>query len=145
MSPEAGGRFRENREFWNRPDGPGGPMKRKYGVVEEEMERQRLQHLNPGGGNFAGTSRPFGNEMRAAKHMRTGGAQNVAMHKYVEVDQTALKKAFLNFVKTIFENPSQKKSYLEDGRHGKLQCIACRRFAHLELNSILCFESSFFC
>lgn len=113
--------------------------------------------LNPNGypigfgerGEFvAGTSNPYprdvadvgrGDELRASKYMRVGGGyenfhgrqagiggDNVS-HKHNDVDQSALKKAFLHFVKLINENVSQKKNYLENGKQAPLQCVACGR------------------
>ncbi|KAL4312653.1 hypothetical protein GQ457_01G022380 [Hibiscus cannabinus] len=136
--------FRDNRDYWNSPgDGPG-PLKRKYGEEgkdlreekKEERVMQRFGHANAkvytlGSGGpdlLAGTSSP-NEEMRAAKYMRVGvGLQNSNLgfnNKHLEVDQSALKKAFLHFVKAIFENAAQKKNYLEDGKQGRLQCLAC--------------------
>ncbi|KAG0456214.1 hypothetical protein HPP92_024002 [Vanilla planifolia] len=43
------------------------------------------------------------------------------------VDQKALKNAFLRLSKTINDNPSQRKNYLEDGKNGPLQCVVCGR------------------
>ncbi|KAL7210207.1 hypothetical protein ACSBR1_031717 [Camellia fascicularis] len=96
----------------------------------------------------AGTSNPYprdvadvgrGDELRASKYMRVGGGyenfhgrqagiggDNVS-HKHNDVDQSALKKAFLHFVKLINENVSQKKNYLENGKQAPLQCVACGR------------------
>lgn len=76
-----------------------------------------------------------GDEFRAAKFMRVGGgyenfrggSDNVGLNKHNDVDQSALKKAFLHFVKVLTENPSQKKNYLENGKQAPLQCIACGR------------------
>ena len=146
-SPPLG--FRGNRDYWNGPgDGPG-PLKRKYGEEEkdlreekkEELARQRFGHANakvytlgPGGPDLlAGTSTLFQNEeMRAAKYMRVGGGfenNNLGFNnKHLEVDQNVLKKAFLHFVKAVFENAALKKNYLEDGKQGRLQCLACGRF-----------------
>lgn len=119
---------------------------------KEDLAKQRqhfLQYGNPngfpagpggrGGGEFlTGTS---GDESRAPKYMRIGdryenvgfrqggggGSNNVGL-KHLEVDQNALKKAFLNFSKLINENAHQRKIYLEEGKHSRLQCIACGRF-----------------
>lgn len=123
LSPEAGG-LRDNREFWNKPiGGPDGvgAMKRKYG---DDMQR-----VNPGGEGFAGTSGPIEEKSRPSKYTRSGlgGGQTVVKHNYFEVDESALKKAFLHFTKAINENVAQRKNYLENGKQGRLQCIACRR------------------
>ncbi|KAK6254953.1 hypothetical protein SCA6_016258, partial [Theobroma cacao] len=145
-SPPLG--FRDNRDYWNGPGEGPGLFKRKYGEEEkdlreekkEEFARQRHGHPNakvyssgPGWPDrLAGTSSPFRNEeMRAAKYMRVGGGfenNNLGFNnKHLEVDQNALKKAFLHFVKAVFENAAQKKNYLEDGKQGRLQCLACGR------------------
>ncbi|XP_054822104.1 LOW QUALITY PROTEIN: uncharacterized protein LOC129320600 [Prosopis cineraria] len=119
-------------------------------------QRKQLLHdanVNPNGfpprGEFSrGISGPFKHdlmdpgresELRASKYMRVGGAyenvgfrqsggigDNVAL-KHLEVDQDALKKAFLQFVKLVNENVTQKRNYLEDGKHGRIQCVACGR------------------
>ncbi|XVF28844.1 hypothetical protein REPUB_Repub15cG0067100 [Reevesia pubescens] len=145
-SPQMG--FLDNPDYWNGlRDGPG-PLKRKYGEEEkdlreekkEELSRQRMGHpnakvytLGPGGPDrLAGTSSPFRNEeTRAAKYMRVaGGFENNNLgfrNKHLEVDQNALNKAFLHFVKAVFENAAQKKNYLEEGKQGRLQCLACGR------------------
>lgn len=119
------GGFRDNREFWNKPSGGPdgmGPMKRKYG--------DDLQYVNPSGEGLAGTSGPFEEELRPSKFMRNGvgAGQSLVKHNYFEVDESALNKAFLHFVKAINENVAQRKGYLENGKQGRLQCIACRRF-----------------
>ncbi|KAH7573776.1 hypothetical protein ACOSP7_007638 [Xanthoceras sorbifolium] len=130
MSPEAAG-FRENREFWNRPDGPG-PMKRKYGVDDDKERQLSMQYPNPRGEGLAGTSGLFVPETRAAKYMRTDGGGSIGVHSvekhnYAGVDQIALKKAFLHFAKLINENVAQRKVYLENGKQGRLHCVACHR------------------
>ncbi|PSS33867.1 suppressor of gene silencing like protein [Actinidia chinensis var. chinensis] len=88
---------------------------------------------------MAGTSNPYlreGEDSRAAKYMRVGGGyenfhgrqggDNVGL-KHNDVDQSSLKKAFLNFVKLVNENAGQKKNYLENGKQAPLQCVACGR------------------
>lgn len=120
--------------------GPGNSMKRKFGDEEREgrdgFERQRQQLLQYGNvdANVNGKPGPSGalvgrggEEMRAKKFMRTGES-NVGELKHNEVDQAALKKAFLHFVKLVFENANQKRKYLADGKQGSLQCVACGRF-----------------
>ncbi|XP_022721840.1 uncharacterized protein LOC111279188 isoform X2 [Durio zibethinus] len=145
-SPPLG--FRDNRDYWNGPGDGLGLLKRKYGEEEkdlreekkEELAKQRfglanakVYTLGPGRPDrLAGTNNPFQNdEMRAAKYMRVGGGfenNNLGFNnKHLEVDQTALKKAFLHFVKAVFENATQKTNYLEDGKQGRLQCLACGR------------------
>ncbi|XVE81617.1 hypothetical protein DITRI_Ditri15bG0079500 [Diplodiscus trichospermus] len=140
--------FRDNRDYRNGQVDATGPLKRKYGEEEkylreeekEELARQRFGHSNAkvytlgsgGPDRLPGTSSPFQNEeMRAAKYMRVaGGSENNTMgfkNNHLEVDQNALKIAFLHFVKAVFENAAQKKNYLEDGKQGRLQCLACGR------------------
>ncbi|CAI9118467.1 OLC1v1020043C1 [Oldenlandia corymbosa var. corymbosa] len=125
-------RFR-NQDFRN----AGNSLKRKFGDEEREgrdgFERQRLQLLQYGSDNsnaMAGTSGIHGEgrrgEVRAAKSMRIGEG-SVGKTKHHEVDQDALRKAFLHFVKLIFENATQKKKYLANGKQGSLQCVACGR------------------
>lgn len=136
-----------------RGPGPGmeGSMKRKYIHEEEDKQRQlqqQHQFAHFGIGNtsngfpvgpsefFAGTSGPFGrsggggggDEYRASKYIRLsgGGSENVAL-KHLEVDQSALKKAFLHFAKLINETANQRNNYLENGKNGRLQCLACGR------------------
>lgn len=118
----------------------GTSLKRKFGDEGREgrdgFERQRQQLLQYGNvdGNsnrMPGTSGVHvgrgGEEVRVAKLIRTDEG-NVGGQKHHEVDQ-ALKKAFLHFVKLIFENANQRKKYLANGKQGSLQCLACGRFA----------------
>ncbi|KAL5702283.1 hypothetical protein ACHQM5_027518 [Ranunculus cassubicifolius] len=99
------------------------------------------------GGHMAGTSSPFDrdqldhgrgfDDMRATKHMRMGGEYDLSAgrgmpssdvgSKYHNVDQQALKRAFLQFVKLIYENNAQKMKFLENGKQGSLQCLVCGR------------------
>lgn len=144
-----------SQEYWNsleqqghpghgrRPgpgDGHGSSMKRKFGDDERErgdgFERQRQQLLQFGnaGGNVTGTPGTSGmymgregEEMRAAKYMRSS-ERNVGGVKHNQVDQSALTKAFLHFVKLVYENAHQRRKYLADGKQGSLHCIACGRF-----------------
>lgn len=124
---------------------------------KEELLKQRQQfmqygHQNgfpvagPGGRGGQFLSGASGEESRAAKYMRIGDSyENIGLRqsggggggggssgnvglKHLEVDQNALKKAFLNFCKLINENPHQRKNYLEEGKLSRLQCIACGRF-----------------
>lgn len=134
-SPRLG--FRDNRDFRNPPGPDGsGSMKRKY--IEDEKDARGEKRDDFGSQRFAqyatlngyplgpGTSSPFRNEeMRGVKFMRVG--DNGGFNWQLEVDQTALKKAFLYFVRMIYDNPLDKKNYLEDGKKGRLQCIACGR------------------
>lgn len=115
--------------------------KRKFGDEDgrDEFARQREQLLRNAngfsrvsGGEFsAGPSGPLKRdftdpvEMRPSKHSRVDGVGSVNNARHAQVDQDALKKAFIHFVKLINENPLQKNSYLENGKQGRLQCLAC--------------------
>lgn len=124
------------QDYWNSigfdgPRGGGGQeisMKRKY--VDEERQRQQL--LQFGGANVGpgpGPSGGFrGDDMRATKFMRMD-ERNGGRIKHSDVDQGALKKAFLHFVKVIYENGNQKKRYMDDGKQGSLRCLACQRLS----------------
>ncbi|ESQ47617.1 hypothetical protein EUTSA_v10020450mg [Eutrema salsugineum] len=137
--------FRDQRQLWDRPE---GSMKRKFPGEEEidrrerdergEMLRQRHQFMHYGNPNdqslMARTSSPFtrdvGEDARAAKHMRIGSSRHEnggQALNYLQVDQVALKKSFLGYVKRIYEDPSEKKNYLENGSTGPLQCLVCGR------------------
>lgn len=112
--------------------------------MDEEKELQHLMsRANSSRDRLVGTSGHFDEETRAAKYMRTTpGAvgPSVVKHKYDEVDHAMLKKVFLHFVKVINENVALRKSYLvEDGKQGRLQCIACRRFDQYKTIVILYF------
>ncbi|XP_047330405.1 uncharacterized protein LOC124933994 [Impatiens glandulifera] len=69
-----------------------------------------------------------GGELRASKYMRvsTGSSETVGL-RHNDVDQEALKKAFLHFLKSINENAGLKKNYLENGKQGPIQCVVCGR------------------
>lgn len=154
MSPDMGDPFLRDRgqEYFNLMG------KRKFGDEGEMMrddrelawKRQQLLQLgnagvnpngHPGGEFLAGPSNPRdmagfggGDEFRMAKQIRIGGGYqglqvNAGPNKHNEVDQSALKKAFLHFVKFINENANLKKLYLENGKQGPLNCIACGRSA----------------
>lgn len=112
---------------------------------EEEKHRQQFGMGNgfPIGNEFlAGNSGPFGrsgggggggdeySNNRASKYIRLGGGgsnENSVLHKHLQVDQSALNKAFLQFAKLLNELSNQKKTYLEDGKLGRLPCLACGR------------------
>lgn len=136
---------------------------------EFARQRKQLLHdanVNPNGfpprGEFAmGTSGTLKRDMmmdpgrdaelRASKYMRVGGVyENVGFRqpggvgdnvtlKHLEVDQDALKKAFLHFVKLINEHAMQKRNYLEDGKQGRIYCIACGRFERIVLDMFFAF------
>ncbi|XP_010511334.1 PREDICTED: uncharacterized protein LOC104787443 [Camelina sativa] len=127
--------FRDQRKHWDRPE---GSMKRKYPGEEEfdrrderaaDMMRHRQQFMHYANPNdhslMAGTSGQFGEDGRAAKHMRTGSSRHESGG--LQVDQVALKKSFLSFVKRVFEDTAEKKNYVENGRKGRLQCLVCGR------------------
>lgn len=127
-------------QFYDRPE--GGSLKRKHPGEEEidrgELLRQRqqfMQYANPDDPSLmAGTSRrDAGEDARAAKHMRVGSSRNESG------GQVALKKAFLDLVKRIYEDPLEKKNYLENGRKGRLQCLVCRRFDEFQSVSFFFF------
>lgn len=61
--------------------------------------------------------------------MRIAGDSVGIVNKHLEVDQNKLKKAFLHFTKVINETEAERKRYLDDGKQGRLQCVACGRFA----------------
>ncbi|KAF3589214.1 hypothetical protein F2Q69_00030716 [Brassica cretica] len=143
MGPEFGRfppeEFRDQRQH-------EGSMKRKHPGEEEidgrdergDLLRQRQQFMlyaNPNDPSLmAGTSRrDSGEDARAAKHMRVGSSRNE------NGGQVALKKAFLDLVKRIYEDPSEKKNYLENGRKGRLQCLVCGRFDEFQSVSCVCF------
>ncbi|KAF9677596.1 hypothetical protein SADUNF_Sadunf08G0124100 [Salix dunnii] len=82
----------------------------------------------------AGTS-CVADEMRTGKKMRIGRGDDVGLanrnnnRNVGEVNQSQLKKAFFHFVKLINENETDRKKYLEDGKQGRLRCVACVRIA----------------
>ncbi|KAL3626289.1 hypothetical protein CASFOL_029838 [Castilleja foliolosa] len=129
-----------NPEYWN--PGPENSLKRKFGENEREgredgFERQRKQLLQYGNvngpGPSSGNNLGRGEEMRAPKNMRFFEGSSSKL-KHSEVDQDALKKGFLHFVKMVFETANQKKSYLADGKQGSVPCLACGRgVAHTEV------------
>ncbi|KAF5752271.1 hypothetical protein HS088_TW01G00179 [Tripterygium wilfordii] len=136
-APMSPGGLRDNRDSWNPMVGPGeGSSKRKY-RAEEERPKQFFNPngypMGPGPDHFsAGTGSHFGrgrDEMRAPKYMRTEAEHGNVKTKHLEVDQAALKKAVLHFVKIINENVGQRRTYLEDGKQGRIQCVACGRLS----------------
>lgn len=90
----------------------------QYGNADGPVAAGPRGEFYPGGGG------PFrgGEEFRGSKY----GRESVRS-KHFEVDQTALKKAFLQFVKTVNENSHHKKNYIENGKNGPLKCVACGR------------------
>ncbi|CAN8270422.1 unnamed protein product [Cochlearia groenlandica] len=115
-------------------------MKRKYPGEEGndhrdergEMLRQRqhqfMQYANPNDQSLiaGGTSSPFVEDGRAVKHMRIGSSGGQAVSHF-KVDQAAVKNSFLGFVKRVFEDSSERRNYLENGRKGRLLCLVCGR------------------
>ncbi|KAF2284203.1 hypothetical protein GH714_019889 [Hevea brasiliensis] len=129
MSPEGLG-FRDNNQNHN------PSTKRKYDGGEEEFRfGNKPNGLYPGpdyrGEFLAGTSSPFrrnlSDESRAGKYIRIAGDSVGVIIKHLEVDQNKLKKAFLHFTKVINETEAERNRYLEDGKQGRLQCLACGR------------------
>lgn len=102
--------------------------KRKFDEVERDgFARQRMQllhdaNVNPNGFPSRGHISP---EFRGSKYVRLGGESESVSDKHLNVDQVAVKKAFFHFVKLVNENPSMKRNFLEDGKHGRIQCVAC--------------------
>ncbi|KAG6757469.1 hypothetical protein POTOM_037781 [Populus tomentosa] len=133
---------------------PGGPRfpPRSPDVLgfqnqnKRKFEEELVKHGNSSSSNYnnnnsigrnytlggAGTSN-VGDEMRAGKQMRISSGDGVGFvssnnnRNVGEVNQSELKKAFLHFVKVINENEADRKKYLEDGKQGRLQCVACGR------------------
>ncbi|XP_025677341.1 uncharacterized protein [Arachis hypogaea] len=135
--PSPSSRFDRPRhpDYRNLP--PEASGKRKFGDEDggggrDELAKQREQLLRNANLNN-GFSAAGPSELRPNKQIRVdgvvagGGGLGVKHHQ--QVGQENLKKAFLHFVRLINENPSQKKSYLEDGKQGRIQCIACGRSA----------------
>ncbi|GER44674.1 large proline-rich protein bag6-B [Striga asiatica] len=122
-----------NPEYW--ASGHDNPLKRKLGEDErggrdDGYERVRQQLLQYGNANGAGPSTGYniggGEEIRVSKNMRVLDGSSSKL-KHGEVDQNALKKAFLHFVKLVFESGNQRKNYLADGKQGPVPCLACGR------------------
>ena len=123
----------------------------KEDFAKRRQQQQYMPYGNPngfpvgpghrGGEVLAGNN---GDHLRANKYMRTVGGYNnsvgfrqgtgsgsgdqVSHIKHLEVDQSELKKAFLRFAKSLNESANQRKNYLENGKHSRIQCLACSRF-----------------
>lgn len=138
--PDDGFMRNRNPDHWNPLGVEGGrvgdgAMKRKFGDEGKDgldrLRQQVLEHGNAGpvppGSSSSYMGR--GEEMnRPPKYMRSGGFEGRASRtKHNEVDQSALKKSFLPMVKLIFDTANVKRSYLADGKQGRLQCLACNR------------------
>ncbi|KAB5537831.1 hypothetical protein DKX38_015364 [Salix brachista] len=119
--------------------------KRKF---EEELVKHvnnssNYNNSNSNGKNYtlwgAGTSN-VGGEIRAGKQMRISSGDGVGfvssnnIRNVGEVNQSALRKAFLHFVKVINENEADRKKYLEDRKQGRLQCVACGSYRMFSLS-----------
>ncbi|XP_028220089.1 uncharacterized protein LOC114401713 [Glycine soja] len=100
--------------------------KRKYGDdnggPRDDLARQREQLLRNANGLSREQFSAGPSELRPSKHSRLDGSNST---RHSQVDQDALKKAFCNFAKLISENASQKRTYLEDGKQGRLHCLVC--------------------
>ncbi|XP_077245258.1 uncharacterized protein LOC143885134 [Tasmannia lanceolata] len=130
---------------------PESSLKRKYSDEEERRDRrddfvrqQVLQYGNPNPNpnpNFVDSGRGGMDDLRVLKQMKGGGESyedlpsrrgglpgesDVGM-KNLDVNPHALKRAFLQYSKSLNENAWQRKNYLEDGKDGPLQCLACGR------------------
>lgn len=141
FSPEG---FREP-PFVNRPPGHFPPFdgpssgKRKFSE-EDELARQRMHVLQYGNPNAIPNSLPSGHlggderdNPRGSKHARISGDGYDDMRgnrnlQPDDVDRRAVKKAFLKFVKMIYEDAELKKRYEDTRRNGPLHCNACGRF-----------------
>ncbi|CAI0559496.1 unnamed protein product [Linum tenue] len=125
MSPEGLG-FRDGNQ--GRDQNHSAAMKRKHaGGGEDEFKFSD----NPNGFHSAGAgpNSPFmrGDELRPGKFMRIGGDSAGMIHKHLEVDQNKLKTAFLHFAKVINDSEAERRRYLENGKHGRIPCVACNR------------------
>ncbi|MED6187725.1 hypothetical protein PIB30_079176 [Stylosanthes scabra] len=153
--PSPSSRFDRPRHPDYRNPPPEASGKRKFGDEDggrgrDDLARQREQLLRnanlnngfSGGGGGGGPS-----ELRPNKQIRVDGVVvgGLGVKNHQQVDQEKLKKAFLHFVRLINENPSQKKSYSEDGKQGRIQCIACSRFGRNDLADFLLVTSILLC
>lgn len=135
MSPDFRGPDGRARNPEYRNVGLQNSLKRKLGEDErggrdDGFDRQRQQLLQYGNVSGPGPSVGYdlgrGDETRAAKNMKHNEGSSSKL-RHSEVDQNALKVAFLHFVKLVFETANQKKSFLMDGKQGPLPCLACGR------------------
>ncbi|RWW42728.1 hypothetical protein BHE74_00051687 [Ensete ventricosum] len=141
-------------------EGGPSSLKRKYSEEDEFLwHRQHvMQHGNPNGipvgpsgsggdrinylgGNNSPFRRDHHDELRLSKQAKLAGEIYEEMPQkkfrpddvppvFLDLDIQALKRAFLRLSKTINENSSQRKKYLEDGKNGPLQCVVCGRFGY---------------
>ncbi|KAL8105096.1 uncharacterized protein LOC141677915 [Apium graveolens] len=135
VSPDFRESRNKNQEYWNSL-GKEGTLKRKFvdeGDERDGLARQRqqlLQYGNAGLNSGGGTSNVYGKEedFRGGKFMRgENGGRIGGKGKFSEVDQVALKKAFLHFVKVVNEDSGLRKRFLANGKQGPVACVACRR------------------
>jgi hypothetical protein len=61
-------------------------------------------------------------DLRPSKFSRVDG---VGSANNANANQSGVKKTFLHYVRLINDNPLLKKSLLEDGKQGQVQCVAC--------------------
>ncbi|XP_020591693.1 uncharacterized protein LOC110032404 [Phalaenopsis equestris] len=137
-------------------EGPAGSssLKRKYGEEEFDWRRQQAPQRGSSAVNSGFSSGPVGDglgrtgspsrkehvdDRRLSKQVKLGGegyddlparkprAESNDSLVARDVDPKALKEAFLRLSKSISENPTHMKNYLEDGKNGPLQCIVCGR------------------
>ncbi|PKA58277.1 Protein suppresor of gene silencing 3 [Apostasia shenzhenica] len=148
---------RGGSDYWSSLglDGPAGSssLKRKYAEEEFAWQRQlalQYGHSNPMGLPLGPIGDGFGrmgspsrrehqDDFRLSKQVKLEGEgyddlsgrrfrPDGSTHLVArEVDKQALNDAFLRLSKTINESPTQRKRYLEDGKHGLLQCVVCGR------------------
>ncbi|KAK4755745.1 hypothetical protein SAY87_009502 [Trapa incisa] len=109
------------QDYWSslmldssRPGPSEAPGKRKFSddMAVEALDWKRQQ-----------LSGPSKDGVELHRFSRNGNVRS----KHLHVDQRALKRAFLYFVKAVNENPHRRKNYFENGRNGALRCLACKR------------------
>lgn len=106
-----------------------------------------LQYGNPNLLPSGERDRHFGRDerdnSRGSKHGRISGYGYDDLHgnrkaQPDDVDRRAVKKAFLKYVKMIYEDANLKKRYLDTRRNAPpLHCIACGRFVISYYRSLL--------
>ncbi|CAH9122214.1 unnamed protein product [Cuscuta epithymum] len=110
--------------------GNDNSIKRKY--LDEKREdndslsrrRQKLLQLANGDNGSPGIS---GSHIGRGPEEFITAEQSAQPLKHHEVDQKALKKAFLHFAKAVYEGAKLKNRYLANGKQGYLQCTVCDR------------------
>ncbi|EPS62287.1 hypothetical protein M569_12506 [Genlisea aurea] len=69
----------------------------------------------------------------SSKSMRLpDGAPN-----HADIDRQAVNRAFLRFIKLVYETPGYKKKCLGDGKKGTLQCLACSSAGFVDAHSVV--------